>query len=224
MDVRMRLADDPDIRSGRVLRPATIATLPESDVGFRDYVQFVLDRMGAPSPEGLALRLRRLYPHARVEAGGPRWVAHRDARMSSVVISPDGTAVYAAGTTGSAYETVALSAADGSERWERMWDPFDGNSADARAIGISPDGSKVFVTGLVALAVHGYVYGTVAYGTAAGTELWTATYGNSDIFLGSDARALAVSSDGSKVFVTGAAFVGFSADFEYDYGTVAYQT
>ena len=158
------------------------------------------------------------------DTAATRWVAHHDARMSSVVISPGGTAVYTAGTTGSAYETVALSAADGSERWERMWDPFDGNSADARAIGISPDGSKVFVTGLVALAVHGYVYGTVAYGTAAGTELWTATYGNSDIFLGSDARALAVSSDGSKVFVTGAAFVGFGASFEYDYGTVAYQT
>ncbi len=116
--------------------------------------------------------------------------------MSSVVISPDGTSVYTAGTTGSAYETVALSAADGSERWERTWDPFSGRWADARAIATSPDGSKVFVTGVIGLAVHGSTYGTVAYGTAAGTELWTATYGTSMIFLGSDARALAVNSDG----------------------------
>jgi DNA-binding beta-propeller fold protein YncE len=75
---------------------------------------------------------------------------------------------------------------------------------------------------LVALAVHGYGYGTVAYGTAAGAELWTAKYGGANIFLGSDARSLAVSPDGSKVFVTGAAFDG--ATFDTDYGTVAYQT
>jgi PAS domain-containing protein len=79
MDVTMRLADDPDIRTGAVSRPTSVATLPESDVGFRDYVQFALGGMRAPSVDGLALRLRRLYPHARVERVGSGWVARRDA-------------------------------------------------------------------------------------------------------------------------------------------------
>jgi PAS domain-containing protein len=34
--------------------------------------------MPEPTPAGLALRLHRLYPHARVEADGAGWIAWRD--------------------------------------------------------------------------------------------------------------------------------------------------
>ena len=66
-------------RSRSVSRPARIVSLPEADVGFADYVKLVYDGMRAPTLDGLALRLRRLYPHARVERDGSDWVVHRDA-------------------------------------------------------------------------------------------------------------------------------------------------
>jgi PAS domain-containing protein len=36
-------------------------------------------RMPDPTPDGLVLRLRRLYPHARVEPGDATWTVFRDA-------------------------------------------------------------------------------------------------------------------------------------------------
>ena len=66
-------------RSRSMSRPARVVSLPEADVGFADYVKLVYDGMRAPTLDGLALRLRRLYPHARVERDGSDWVVHRDA-------------------------------------------------------------------------------------------------------------------------------------------------
>jgi hypothetical protein len=53
---------------------------PESDVAFKRYAELALSRMPEPTPELLALRLRRLYPHARVDADDLRWTATRDAQ------------------------------------------------------------------------------------------------------------------------------------------------
>ena len=83
-----RLADDPDVRSRPMSRPSRLVMLPESDAGFAAYVRLVLDEMPAPTVDGLALRLRRLYPHARVERDGVTWIVHRDAADSDV--SADG--------------------------------------------------------------------------------------------------------------------------------------
>jgi PAS domain-containing protein len=79
--VVFRLADDVEIpvpATTEPLRP-TIASLPETDAAFRGYVEMSLARMPEPTPDGLGLRLRRLYPHARVSADGDRWIARRDA-------------------------------------------------------------------------------------------------------------------------------------------------
>ena len=75
-----RLAEDVDIPSVEsvVGRPTEIAYVPATDVVFRLYVQRALERMPEATPEGLGLRLRRLYPHASVEAEGERWTARRD--------------------------------------------------------------------------------------------------------------------------------------------------
>jgi PAS domain-containing protein len=61
------------------IEPPELGCRPETDVAFRGYANLALARMPEPTPDGLALRLRRLYPHARVEIDGERWIASRDA-------------------------------------------------------------------------------------------------------------------------------------------------
>jgi PAS domain-containing protein len=49
-------------------RPAQLTFVPATDVAFRSYGQRALERMPEATPDELAIRLRRLYPHATVEA------------------------------------------------------------------------------------------------------------------------------------------------------------
>jgi PAS domain-containing protein len=63
----------------------SIVSLPElvckpGDPAFRAYAERALARLPEPTPDLLALRLRRLYPHARVVDDGERWTATRDAQ------------------------------------------------------------------------------------------------------------------------------------------------
>ena len=75
-----RLADDVDVPAvaSAVGRPVDLAFVPATDVAFRLYAQRAIDRMPEATLDGLALRLRRLYPHASVEVDGDRWTARRD--------------------------------------------------------------------------------------------------------------------------------------------------
>lgn len=74
-----RLADDVEIPTPHAaVRPASVEFLPATDAAFRGYVDLAISRMPEPTPDGLALRLRRLYPHANVEIDGERWIARRD--------------------------------------------------------------------------------------------------------------------------------------------------
>jgi len=88
----------------------------------------------------------------------------------------------------------------------------------AVSMAVSPDGSRVFVTGKSEGRTTGYDYAPVAYSTATGGQLWVRRYsgaGNrADI-----ARSVAVSPGGSRVFVTGES--RGRGTFE-DYATVAY--
>jgi hypothetical protein len=75
-----RLAEDVDVPAvaSAVGRPVDLAFVPATDVAFRLYAQRAMDRMPEATTDGLALRLRRLYPHASVEVDGDRWRARRD--------------------------------------------------------------------------------------------------------------------------------------------------
>lgn len=76
----LRLADDVELGPwpGPVTRP-DLRTEPAADLVFGAYAERQLAAMSDPSVEGLGLRLRRLFPHARVAIAGPaRWVAERD--------------------------------------------------------------------------------------------------------------------------------------------------
>jgi PAS domain-containing protein len=56
----------------------TYRCYPTTDVAFARYAALALGRMPEPSPEGLELRLRRLYPHARVDGGPDGWTVRRE--------------------------------------------------------------------------------------------------------------------------------------------------
>jgi len=131
-------------------------------------------------------------------------------------VSPDGTKLFVTGystdaaSSVGAYATVAYDTANGAQLWVSTFSGTGGIANQAFAVGVSPDGTKVYVTG--GLYDQGaFDYGTIAYSAATGSQLWVSRYNGG----GEDtAKRLVVSPDGSKVFVTGTA--------NNDYGTVAY--
>jgi outer membrane protein assembly factor BamB len=112
--------------------------------------------------------------------------------------------------------TARQPAVPGAKLWVRRYHGPGKDSDAASSVAVSPSGGRVFVTGYSTDATSfNSDYLTVAYNAATGARLWTARYNG----LGS-ARAVAVSPDGSTVFVTGASSALGSGP---DYATVAYR-
>jgi DNA-binding beta-propeller fold protein YncE len=117
-----------------------------------------------------------------------------------MAVSPDGKTVYVTGSTaggnGDSYTTVAYRAATGAQRWishEQI--PVQGSTFDA--IAIAADGRRVYVTGSITTPDGtDSSIGTVAYNAATGARLWR-------VLSPGGAMALAVSPDGTKIFVAG---------------------
>ena len=121
--------------------------------------------------------------------------------------------------TGNDYETIAYDGATGTPLWEKAFDGHSHGGSDAAwAIGTSPDGSSVYVSGSAYIDGTGNDYATVAYAAASGALLWVARAGGAQEDF---ANALAVDPIGGKIFVTG----GYSSTPSHtrDYGTIAYQ-
>jgi DNA-binding beta-propeller fold protein YncE len=144
---------------------------------------------------------------------------------ASVAVSPDGSKVFVTGTSstnwlisGDDYLTLAYDAATGTQLWEMRYDG-PGNGTDlASSVSVSPDGTRVFVSGGSIGSGPSYDYATIAYDVATGTQQWVTRYngpGESEDLAG----AVEASPDGSKVFVTG---LSFGAGTEFDYATAAY--
>jgi WD40 repeat protein len=117
----------------------------------------------------------------------------------------------------------AAAATGGTRLWVSRYNG-PGNSADAAtSLAPSPDGSKVFVTGVSNGGATHADYATVAYDTSTGAAIWVARYNGpangKDASPFTKCTCLAGSPDGSKVFVTGAS-PGTTTG--YDYATVAY--
>jgi outer membrane protein assembly factor BamB len=142
---------------------------------------------------------------------------------SSVAVSPNGSKVFVTGggtgpSGNSDYITIAYDAAMGTKTWMRDYNG-PGNSIDfANSIAVSPDNTKVFVTGGSVGSGTSSDYATIAYDAATGANAWFKNYngpGN-----GNDvAYAVAVSPNGSKVVVTGGS-LGSAGN--WDYATIAY--
>jgi PAS domain-containing protein len=74
-----RLADDIPVQVGvQAVAAPPLRCMPATDALFARYAADVVAQMPEPTPEGLELRLRRLYPHARVEATDESWAVFRD--------------------------------------------------------------------------------------------------------------------------------------------------
>ena len=116
------------------------------------------------------------------------------------------------------YATVAYNASSGAHVWTRRYNGLGNGSDLANAIGVSPDGQEVFVTGESTGSTTSLDYATLGYNAATGAHVWTRRYnGPGD---GSDiANALAVSSDGTHVIVTGESSGSTSGT---DWATIAY--
>jgi DNA-binding beta-propeller fold protein YncE len=150
----------------------------------------------------------------------------------AIAVTPDGAAVVVTGQSdlpsgfcrqnGCNYATVAYSATTGAQRWVKRYNGPDQSEDAALAVTISPDSSKVFVTGFSYGLSSSYDYATVAYGIQAGAQLWVSRY-NGPANEWDYGFSVAVSPDGSKVFVTGASSAG-TEDYDEDYATVAYST
>ena len=133
--------------------------------------------------------------------------------VCGLVAAVAGVAVSAAGA---GWARASLSPGPGSQLWvARYHGPS--NTGDASSVAVSPDGQRVFVTGVSQGSTSGLDYATVAYNAATGARLWVTRYdgpGNGRDF----AHALAVSPGGGTVYVTGQS----KAAAQGDYATVAY--
>ena len=149
-------------------------------------------------------------------AGQVLWEARHDSaghgpdRANAIALSPDGRTVFVTGMTyqgeggppfpvNYALATVSYDAATGEQRWlsEKQWEP-DFN--EGLSVDVDPSGRSVVVTGQI--GTRTLDFGTVAYSTASGEELWADRYGYSDYEL-ELGRHVTMDPDGQTVYVTG---------------------
>src|SRR6185437_1218188 len=108
----------------------------------------------------------------------------------------------------------------GEQRWVARYLRPDGNGSPPTGIAVSPDSSTVFVTGSDRVTTTSASdYTTIAYNGTTGAQRWVARYngpGKQD----DGAEDIAVSPDGTQVFVTGRSDGGSTT--RADFATIAY--
>jgi DNA-binding beta-propeller fold protein YncE len=156
------------------------------------------------------------------------WIAdydgpgHENDIPSDMAVTPDGTKVLVTGSTllvgSGAYVTIAYDTATGAQDWLATYSgPY--GAGVPRSIALSSDGSRAYVTGEGGGAYYDD-FATVAYDVGSGTELWASRY-NDDQKPGDIAYSVAVSPDGTKVFITGCLGT-IDICVSADYATIAY--
>ena len=171
---------------------------------------------------------------AYAAATGKRlWAARYDGPVHeadhalALAVTPTGKRVFVTGESTGAnasstrydWATVAYGASGGRRAWVARYNGPGHGDDGATAVGVSPGGSTVFVTGGEwAGTKRASDYATIAYRASGGARRWLAQYngpGSKNDF----ASALAVAPSGKKVFIT-----GFSEGKHRTaaFGTVAY--
>ncbi|MGH7819551.1 MAG: PQQ-binding-like beta-propeller repeat protein [Candidatus Binatia bacterium] len=177
------------------------------------------------SPEGSRLFVTGSERTIAFDAGngGELWTSPYPGTATSIAVSPDGSRVFVTGTSPGVvedYATVAYDAVTGAELWIAGYDGPQHLNDHAYSVGVSPDGARVFVTGQSCCTAEGATdpdYATVAYDAVTGAAIWVSRYDGPDHYADA-AAALAVSPDGSSVFVTGRSY---ASDRE-GYATIRY--
>jgi DNA-binding beta-propeller fold protein YncE len=126
-------------------------------------------------------------------------------------VSPDGARLFVTGSLGltaispsKRWATISYGTAAGRRHWLQYYQGTDTSSdstAAPVAVAVSPDGSTVFVTGYVTNTGGVRAEATVAYDTATGARRWVAQHIPVVRLTDVSPVAVAVSPDGSRVFV-----------------------
>jgi hypothetical protein len=171
--------------------------------------------------------------------GGLVWYAAYEGPSLSgsgraIALSPDGSTLFVTGQSGGAapayasdFITLAYSTDSGALRWLSRYDDPQHRSDDAWAMAVSPDGSTVYVTGRSYGAASGSQdYFTIAYSATSGARRWVRRY-DGPAHHDDWAMSLAVSPDGSAIFVTGRSEgryyrAGDPSGYLGDYATISY--
>jgi outer membrane protein assembly factor BamB len=147
--------------------------------------------------------------------------------FKAVEAAPDGSRVVSAGSTPGAtggwdFLVTGNDSSSGARRWTSTFDA--GGDDQGVDMAMSPDGTKVFVTGQSERAPGNYDYATVAFDVETGRRLGAARY-NAAANAGDFPTAIDISPDGTRLFVTGYSQVGVHASASvpvYAATTVAY--
>jgi sugar lactone lactonase YvrE len=155
--------------------------------------------------------------------GARRWVARLNRRTReqeqphSIQVGSDGR-IFVTGAVSGEFQTIAYDP-EGRRLWASRYNSW-GCCTGSIAIGLAPDGRRVFVTGTkYGRGDFAGDVATLAYRAKDGQRVWVDRY---DGYRGRDDEAccLAISPDGSTVYVAGAVSGRRRSD---GYGTLAYK-
>src|SRR3954468_16514900 len=135
--------------------------------------------------------------------GAQLWVARSSvgATPADIAVSPDGRHVYVVGGEGSVSHTLAYDSGSGAQLWDATRDNAAAHVGFI-ALVVSPDSSRVFVTGNTdVLNSQETDATTIAYNAADGSRQWVATFSPGGH---GQAMNLAISPDGSRLYMVGA--------------------
>jgi DNA-binding beta-propeller fold protein YncE len=138
-------------------------------------------------------------------------------------VDPTGSRVFVTGTSCDAdfvackWLLLASVAASGANDWARQIGPASVNT-DGRKLAVSPDGSRIFMTGVRASATGGGGdVGTIAFHSADGSIAWSRLYdGPTGAY--DEGVDIGATPEGNRVVVTG----NLDAGDSYDIATIAY--
>ena len=151
---------------------------------------------------------------------------------TAIAVSSNGDRVFVTGyqvvpnyqSNPTQYFTVAYAGRSGKELWDHSYFGVAGGGNRSVAIGVSPHGDRVFVSGFsqnpskkITASID---YATLALSARNGKQLWVERYHEG---AQNWVAALGVSPTGNRVYVTGAAqYAGSDTDPRYEWATVAY--
>lgn len=146
----------------------------------------------------------------------------------SVEVSPDGGRVFVAGFTttkqahwSSDFTVVAYDATSGSQIWSSIYNGPDNYYDSAADLKVSPDGTRVYVTGGSTSYNVPANFVTIAYAADTGQQLWIAFY-DSSAGLDDNVVSMTLSADGTRIYLTGFSHGRSDDYYDVDYTTVAY--